>query len=142
MTAPPRLLPIHPPPPPPRPHPAAPSPHPPTTPSAATHDAAHTTHAAHGGTQEGTHSGTTHSGTPCDERYYTYGECRTSVERDLGVIISGCGAQRDLGATWPPDAESCGALTVTTQPGRKKSSDCRIRTSSEVSFGMHAREPV
>ena len=40
---------------------------------------------------------------------------------------------------WVPKV---GALTVTTQPGRKKSSDCRIRTSSEVSFGMHAREPV
>ena len=33
-------------------------------------------------------------------------------------------------------------FTVTTQPGRKKSSDCRIRASSPVSFGMHAREPV
>ena len=82
----------------------------PPTPSAAasTRDDTHSTQAAHGGTQEGAHSGTTHSGithsdTPGDERYYAYYECRTSVKRDLGVITSGSGAQRDLGATTPAD---------------------------------------
>ena len=102
-----------------------------STPSAAAHDAAHTTHAAHGGTQEGTHSGPTHSGTPCDERYYTYGECRTSVERDLGVIISGCGAQRDLGATWPPDATQEAAPQVPPPLPRERSAGYHPTSSAE-----------
>ena len=109
-----------------------------STPSAvaSAHDAAHTTHAAHGDTQEGTHSGTTHSGTthsdtPGDERYYTYGECRTSVERDLGVIISGCGAQRDLGATWPPDATQEAAPQVPPPLPRDRSAGYHPTSSAE-----------
>ena len=115
-----------------------------STPSAvaSAHDAAHTTHAAHGDTQEGTHSGTTHSGathsgttthsgTPGDERYYTYGECRTSVERDLGVIISGCGPQRDLGATWPPDATQEAAPQVPPPLPRDRSAGYHPTSSAE-----------
>ena len=85
----------------------------------------------HGGTQEGTHSGATHSDTPGDERYYTYGECRTSVERDLGVITSGCGAQRDLGATWPPDATQEAAPQVPPPLPRDRSAGYHPASSEE-----------